>query len=115
MLKAPTDELTTEEYIKLCLEYNKEHGEDLTGIPYEYCPINFHAYKKQHGHGCNTIVQGIEYCPICGHAMCPVCKNHNVEQLSRVTGYISSVGGWNDSKKQELKDRQRYQINGEMM
>jgi anaerobic ribonucleoside-triphosphate reductase len=40
--------------------------------------------------------------------MCPDCGNHNVSQLSRVTGYIGDVGGWNNAKKQELKDRKRY-------
>jgi len=28
-----------------------------------------------------------------------------VEHLSRVTGYIQAVSGWNEGKKQELKDR----------
>jgi len=31
-----------------------------------------------------------------------------VEHLSRVTGYIQAVSGWNEGKKQELKDRKRY-------
>ncbi|MCK4458686.1 MAG: hypothetical protein KAU52_03060 [Methanosarcinales archaeon] len=32
----------------------------------------------------------------------------NVEQLSRVTGYLQAVSGWNAAKKQELEDRKRY-------
>ncbi|RLG23958.1 oxidoreductase, partial [Methanosarcinales archaeon] len=28
----------------------------------------------------------------------------------RVTGYVQAVSGWNESKKQELKDRQRYNM-----
>jgi anaerobic ribonucleoside-triphosphate reductase len=41
---------------------------------------------------------------------CPNCKSENVEHLSRVTGYIQAVGGWNEGKKQELKDRKRYGV-----
>ncbi|MFP4654133.1 MAG: anaerobic ribonucleoside-triphosphate reductase [Methanohalobium sp.] len=39
---------------------------------------------------------------------CPNCGSDNVEFLSRVTGYIQAVGGWNEAKKQELEDRKRY-------
>jgi ribonucleoside-triphosphate reductase len=39
---------------------------------------------------------------------CPNCGSENVEHLSRVTGYIQAVDGWNNGKKQELKDRMRY-------
>lgn len=49
-------------------------------------------------------------CPLCGNPCCPECMNHKVEQLSRVTGYLSGVGGWNAAKKQEFKDRQRHKV-----
>lgn len=39
---------------------------------------------------------------------CENCGSDNIEQLSRVTGYIQAVGGWNAAKKQELEDRKRY-------
>ncbi|MCL7413048.1 MAG: anaerobic ribonucleoside-triphosphate reductase, partial [ANME-2 cluster archaeon] len=39
---------------------------------------------------------------------CPNCASSNVEHLSRVTGYIQAVDGWNNGKKQELKDRRKY-------
>jgi len=39
---------------------------------------------------------------------CPNCGSENVEHLSRVTGYIQAVDGWNNGKKQELEDRRRY-------
>jgi len=42
------------------------------------------------------------------HNNCENCGSNNVEHLSRVTGYIQAVSGWNAAKKQELKDRQRY-------
>jgi len=40
----------------------------------------------------------------------PNCESDNVEHLSRVTGYIQAVSGWNEGKKQELKDRKRYGV-----
>ncbi len=43
---------------------------------------------------------------------CPNCESENVEYLSRVTGYIQAVSGWNEGKKQELKDRKRYGVGG---
>ena len=39
---------------------------------------------------------------------CPRCGSDHLEYLSRVTGYLQSVSGWNEAKKQELKDRNRY-------
>ncbi|MBN2488651.1 MAG: anaerobic ribonucleoside-triphosphate reductase [Methanosarcinaceae archaeon] len=41
---------------------------------------------------------------------CPNCGSTNVEHLSRVTGYIQAVDGWNAAKKQELADRMRYSV-----
>lgn len=41
---------------------------------------------------------------------CPKCKSENVQHLSRITGYIQNVDGWNAGKRQELKDRNRYDI-----
>ncbi|NOQ48811.1 MAG: anaerobic ribonucleoside-triphosphate reductase, partial [Methanococcoides sp.] len=40
--------------------------------------------------------------------VCENCGSDNIEQLSRVTGYIQAVSGWNAAKKQELEDRKRY-------
>ncbi|MCZ7393048.1 MAG: anaerobic ribonucleoside-triphosphate reductase [Candidatus Methanoperedens sp.] len=58
---------------------------------------------------CHDVIPGIAFCGICGAATCPVCHRHNVTQLSRVTGYVSAVAGWNEGKRQELKDRKRYE------
>jgi anaerobic ribonucleoside-triphosphate reductase len=33
-----------------------------------------------------------------------------VSQVSRVTGYLADVAGWNQGKQQELKDRSRYTV-----
>jgi len=53
--------------------------------------------------------EGIRYCPTCGALTCP-CGCHDVVGISRVTGYLQDVGGWNEGKKQELKDRKRYAV-----
>ncbi len=42
--------------------------------------------------------------------VCPECDSEHVEKLSRVTGYVQAVSGWNASKAQELKDRKKYNI-----
>lgn len=65
-----------------------------------------------HYHCSHAIVVGVEYCPICGQAICPTCGSHDVSQISRVTGYLSDVQGWNKAKAQELKDRSRYDLVG---
>lgn len=33
-----------------------------------------------------------------------------VEQITRVTGYMTKVSGWNKGKKGELKDRVRFNL-----
>ncbi|MBP8676317.1 MAG: oxidoreductase, partial [Methanoculleus sp.] len=38
------------------------------------------------------------------------CGSHDVMQISRVTGYLQDVAGWNAGKQQELKDRVRYSV-----
>lgn len=59
---------------------------------------------------CKSTISGIATCPECGHKMCPICFRHEVTQLSRVTGYIQDVSGFNMGKQQELKDRKHYNI-----
>jgi len=49
-------------------------------------------------------------CPICNDPICPECGSHDVVGVSRVTGYLSDVSGWRNSKKAEFKDRQRYNM-----
>ena len=41
---------------------------------------------------------------------CSKCDSDNVEHYSRITGYVQAVSGWNEAKKQELKDRKRYNL-----
>jgi hypothetical protein len=58
----------------------------------------------------HEVLPSIEYCPLCGAAVCPLCGSHDVVQISRVTGYLQDVSGWNAGKQQELKDRIRYTV-----
>ena len=56
-----------------------------------------------------VINEGLRYCPMCREPICP-CGSHDCTQVSRVTGYMADVGGWNNGKRQELKDRSRWLI-----
>jgi hypothetical protein len=51
---------------------------------------------------------GVVFCKECGNAVCPGCGSHDVAAISRITGYLQDVGGWNAGKAQELKDRKHY-------
>ena len=77
------------------------------------CKVDaYSAVLKIQGKNCRNgaIIAGTDLCPVCERAMCPQCGNHSVVSLSRVTGYFSDTNGWNNAKKQELKDRTRYAI-----
>jgi ribonucleoside-triphosphate reductase len=41
---------------------------------------------------------------------CPSCGSDSVRWWSRITGYYSDVTGWNEGKRQELKDRYRIAV-----
>ena len=58
----------------------------------------------------DTIVSGIKTCDKCGEFICPICGNHDVEVLSRITGYYSPLSAWNSGKLQEIKDRKKYEV-----
>lgn len=77
------------------------------------CKVDgYSAFLKLNGFDCRigTIINGTDVCPVCRRAICPECFNHSVVSLSRVTGYIQDVSGWNEAKKQELMDRKRYEL-----
>jgi hypothetical protein len=98
--------------IKVCLDWNEEVNEGKTLVTKTAidCPIYFwviHNNAKCH----REMVPNTAACPLCGRPVCPDCMNHNVDIISRVTGYLSTVSGWNDSKKQEFEDRNRYNLN----
>lgn len=56
------------------------------------------------------VVGGIKICEICGKFVCPICGCHDVNPISRVTGYYSPIDAWCTGKKQELIDRTRYTV-----
>lgn len=71
------------------------------------CPV--HLYAQANGL-CKRTIGGTKNCPICGNYMCPGCMNHASDVMSRVTGYLQVVSGWNVAKKQEFEDRKRYKL-----
>lgn len=95
------------EFIEKTIEKAKREGVSYEGIEPEQCPV--HRFSVECGR-CYSSVGKVAYCPVCGNAYCPACGNHHVLQLSRITGYIQDVSGWNAAKRQELKDRKRYSI-----
>ena len=102
--------LTVEQFIEKCLRFNEAHPGLVPNIQKGTdCPVHIYAevVRKK---SCKTAVSGIRYCKLCGKATCPVCHSHSVEQVSRVTGYVASISGYNEAKKQEVRDRQRYSI-----
>jgi rubrerythrin len=77
------------------------------------CKVDaYSVFLKIQGVNCRNgeIIAGTELCPLCNKPICPNCYNHSVVSLSRVTGYVQDISGWNNGKRQELKDRQRYAI-----
>ena len=100
--------LSREQFIERHKAWIKEFGEIEISNSLK-CPL--HIWVVHNRVTCSReIVPNTMSCPLCGHPCCPDCMNHNVEQLSRVTGYMSGVGGWNKAKQQEFKDRQRHNI-----
>jgi anaerobic ribonucleoside-triphosphate reductase len=81
----------------------------------EVCPVCgekaiIKMCKLDHCNCTHEITFALAYCPACGEAVCPICGCHDVLQISRVTGYMQDVAGWNPAKRQELKDRNRVNI-----
>jgi anaerobic ribonucleoside-triphosphate reductase len=84
-----------------------------TRDPELMCKVDaYSVVLKIRGKNCRkgTVISGTDLCPICNRPMCPDCYNHSVVSLSRVTGYVQDVSGWNNGKRQELLDRKRYTI-----
>lgn len=104
--------LPKKEFIKVNLKWIKEvnGGKLMDTLPLK-CPLAL--WVAHNGAKCSReLVPNTAACPLCGAPMCPDCGNHHVETISRVTGYLSTVSGWNESKKQEFADRHRYDLEG---
>ena len=103
--------LPKRKFLKRCKDWMKEFngGKMLKINNISECPVAL--YVAHNDLKCNQqMVANTETCFMCGSPMCPDCMNHNVEIISRVTGYLSTVSGWNESKKQEFSDRNRHQL-----
>ncbi len=108
-------EMSPSEFIKVCLGWKEdmiELGEWAViqaniNLNVLRCPV--HQYAKAKGL-CQKTIGGTEKCLICGHYICPNCNSHACDVLSRVTGYLQVVSGWNAPKKQEFEDRQRHTL-----
>ncbi len=60
---------------------------------------------------CNHgVVDGTAVCDICGEFVCPICGSHDVEALSRTTGYYGPLSSFGAGKQAEFKDRKRYDV-----
>lgn len=90
-------------------------SEEITDDKCPVCGANKSFLNKQCENDClchcaYEVNSGVAFCQVCGEPECPVCGSHDVAQISRVTGYLQEVSGWNSAKQQELRDRQRYDI-----
>ena len=103
-------DLSKREFIKLNLQWIKEeNGGKLMNVAPDKCPLAIwvaHNDAKCHRETVPTTTK----CLLCGNYMCPDCSNHVIDVLSRVTGYYQVVSGWNEAKKQEFEDRNRYDV-----
>jgi len=114
-------DLPRKEFIDACLAWIKEvNNGELFNTEMEIHPGEYvnnpttcllHQWFLHNDAKCkNEMVSLTAQCVLCGNPVCPDCMNHNVDQLSRVTGYMAPVSGWNASKKQEFKDRIRHEV-----
>lgn len=70
-------------------------------------------YMGSVGIGYGGINFPIDECTTCGYSGviesdCPVCGSMDIRRIRRITGYLSTVDRFNDSKKAELKDRRPH-------
>lgn len=101
------------DFVERCLAWKKEFNGDkliAVGNPIKECPISLWVIHNN-AKCVRELVPNTAVCPMCGAPVCPDCMNHNVDVISRVTGYLSTVSGWNEAKKHEFEERNRYNGN----
>lgn len=109
MLKLPKRDLIAQVREWMESEYTREYLKLKDPLR---CPL--HIWVAHNKAKCKReLVPNTAVCPLCGNPCCPDCQNHKVDPISRVTGYLQAVSGWNAAKKQEFKDRNRYDLTGE--
>lgn len=101
--------LPKQQFIDRCLVWLDKfnEGKQLKIDNPKKCPLSVWV-EYNHRACCKNLVGGIVNCPICSQPMCPDCSNHGVTQLSRVTGYMGDIAGFNAGKRQELLERKRH-------
>lgn len=103
--------LPKQQFIDRCLEWSKEFedGKQMHVREPTNCPV--HLWVVHNDKACGKeLVPNTAVCPVCGNPCCPNCQNHSCLQISRVTGYLSDVSGWNAGKVAEFADRQRTDV-----
>ena len=79
--------------------------ESLLELTKKICKTNigFFAYTRDYSvcNPCSNFEYGLK-------SNCQNCGSEDLSRYSRITGYYQRVEGWNPSKKQELKDRYRF-------
>ena len=111
LIDIPIEEMSYEQFLELTLAWLEDtnDGEQLWLPSPLKCPI--HQWVKDNHRVCSgDTIPLTAKCPICGNYECPDCHSHKVDVLSRVTGYMQVVSGWNVAKKQEFEDRTRYTV-----
>jgi|LGVE01.1.fsa_nt_gb hypothetical protein len=107
----PIEEMSYNQYLELTLAWLEDtnDGELLDLVSPLECPI--HKWIKETNRICSgDTIPNTAKCPVCGYYECPDCHSHKVDVLSRVTGYLQVVSGWNSAKTQEFEDRTRYDV-----
>ena len=113
--KAQTHEesmaLSKEAFIDRCAAWINEFndGQLMNIAENSKCPVQVWI-EHNHANCGKDLVSNLAYCKVCGEPVCPDCGNHSVAQISRVTGYMSDVSGWNAGKRQELLERERFDV-----
>ncbi|MBP2029350.1 hypothetical protein J2755_000270 [Methanohalophilus levihalophilus] len=103
--------LPRDEFINRCKAWCDEFNDGKPMQTSEEHPCPVHVWVVYNEKACSQdTIPHIAQCPVCDQPICPDCMNHSVHQLSRVTGYVSNVSGWNAGKVQELKDRVRTDL-----
>lgn len=78
-------------------------GTEITG-KYLKADVDSNSKKSKKG-----VVVCSEECAKTYEKNLPHCGKP-IQHWSRITGYYQNVEGWNEGKRQELKDRKRYSV-----
>lgn len=94
----------------------KVHTADGPACPECGNVLEKHCENDKPCHCAKQIHETIAYCDTCGEPVCPGCGCHDVEAVTRITGYLNALSGFNRGKAQEVKDRVRYNaLTGEVV